>query len=101
MEKRICNSCGKVYTAQRTTSKYCSDTCRSRAHRRRHRLDPLVPNRPPDVSLASPGIIETVDEARKLANSFSRISSVGPRQIRAGASRVASAITNALDAEGW
>lgn len=101
MRERICNTCGKVYAARRSTSKYCSDKCRARAHRRARRLVPLVPNRPPDISVEAPGIIETVDMARRLAHDFSLIASAGPYQLRAGADEVARAITSALDERGW
>ena len=32
---RVCEQCGKVYRPQRSNSKFCSDTCRQRAHRGR------------------------------------------------------------------
>lgn len=32
---RICSYCGKGYTAKRSTSKFCSTTCRVEAHRQR------------------------------------------------------------------
>ena len=34
---RNCSVCGKRYEAQRSTSRYCSDACRQRAHRKRIR----------------------------------------------------------------
>ena len=32
---RLCAQCGKAYRPQRSDSKFCSDTCRQRAHRGR------------------------------------------------------------------
>ena len=31
--ERNCDTCGEPYTAQRSTSRYCSDVCRKRAQR--------------------------------------------------------------------
>jgi hypothetical protein len=33
--KVICMQCGKAYEPQRSSSRYCSETCRQRAHRKR------------------------------------------------------------------
>jgi hypothetical protein len=40
--ERECDECGEVYTAQRSTSKYCSDLCRKRALRNPQGGEPVV-----------------------------------------------------------
>jgi hypothetical protein len=32
---RVCESCGKAYEPQRSSSRFCSETCRQRAHRKK------------------------------------------------------------------
>jgi hypothetical protein len=38
-----CTVCGKPFVPRRTTAKVCSNTCRQRAHRQRHRNDATLP----------------------------------------------------------
>jgi hypothetical protein len=37
-----CEQCGRAYEPKRSTSRFCSDTCRQRAHRRRISVTPSV-----------------------------------------------------------
>ena len=47
--RRSCDACGKGYEAQRSTSKYCSPSCRSRVSQGQVSVAPV-----PASSLASP-----------------------------------------------
>ena len=40
--RRTCEQCGRAYEPQRSTSRFCSDTCRQRARRRRISVTPSV-----------------------------------------------------------
>lgn len=44
---RNCDKCGREYTFQRRTSKYCSQTCRNAAMMQRRRLGASAQPRPP------------------------------------------------------
>lgn len=38
-ERHVCVGCSRAFAPSRSDAKYCSDACRQRAHRRRHRGD--------------------------------------------------------------
>jgi hypothetical protein len=40
--RRTCEQCGRAYELQRTTSRFCGDTCRQRAHRSKVSVTPSV-----------------------------------------------------------
>ena len=50
--ERTCAACGAAYTAKRPNSRYCSATCRQRAHR-----NPGVGNDAPAPDGAQPGAV--------------------------------------------
>lgn len=57
--KRRCQSCGKPYTAERDTSRYCGPACRQREMRKRRAGDPeAIPARRPGTT--TPGASRTV-----------------------------------------
>ena len=39
--QRICQHCGKEFTARTTVTQYCSDTCRKRAHKARLKVSKI------------------------------------------------------------
>lgn len=42
----VCSHCGAKFRSNRTTAKYCSQSCKSKAHRQAHRNDKVVVARP-------------------------------------------------------
>ncbi|MFP4369448.1 MAG: hypothetical protein ACLFR2_07705 [Candidatus Kapaibacterium sp.] len=56
--EKICDYCGKPYTAKRGTSKYCSNACRTKAYRNRKNIPE------PDFKSKSPSITASENELR-------------------------------------
>ena len=51
-----CQHCGKAFTAQRSTARYCSDSCRVQAHRVRKEAEREASRKGPKrIRLALPG----------------------------------------------
>lgn len=48
--QRACDSCAEFYTAVRSTSRFCSDTCRKRGQRGHIAAVPVTPDVPPVVT---------------------------------------------------
>lgn len=57
--QRPCDACGKLYEAQRATSKFCSSNCRARSHAG---LSPAPVASQPMPSLRPSGPLEAVTE---------------------------------------
>ena len=104
-ESRQCDVCGRAYTPQRSSSKYCSAACRQKAQRIRNRPQ-YVPVWSAPVERAEPAKVPRDAEAAVLAahraaNDLGRLSRSGPHQLRAAFARISEAIQSALDAEGF
>ena len=97
----FCAVCGRQYVATRSDSRYCSSTCRSRAHRSRRVWVPITPSDMQDLASQQPDIVEVIQKCRVSSNDFARIAACGPVQVRAGARRVSEGIAAALEVEGW
>ena len=96
---RLCDECGSPYEAQRSTSRFCSDRCRKRNHKR---TVPLVPDAPPVIGSASfDDVADALSAARALSNEFARLSHTAPRPLRPGCHRISEAITMAITGEEW
>lgn len=102
MHTVICVICGGVFTAQRSTARYCSGRCRNIAWRNR-KLAPVFPDSPPRIEAAAKknDVGAMVSEARAVSNGFAQLASTAPHQLRAGCERVGVAIHDALEVEGW
>src|SRR6476660_3388037 len=46
----VCEQCNKIYEPQRSSARFCSETCRQRAHRSRLSVTPSVTPAPSDSS---------------------------------------------------
>lgn len=97
--KRKCDVCGKEYEAKRKTSKYCSNTCRSRASRAHAFTGELKPvkKRPP---VQKTPVSDLVQRAHMVAADFSRYSLVEPAPLCLKLRRIADGIETTLKREG-
>lgn len=99
-----CGACGAEFEAQRSSAKFCSTRCRKRAHDARHRrpYEPVLPPKPPDVSVAAAPVEceAALQTAHRLANDFGRLSRTAPYQLQAKFARISAAIAAALEEEG-
>lgn len=100
MPARSCDYCGKVYTAQRSTSKFCSATCRSKARHFRQGepffLDPAKPDR----QLDEREVLSVVMQAHQCASDMSRASRCTQQPLAGALLRVAVRFEDALESEG-
>ncbi|MGI6032355.1 MAG: hypothetical protein ACOX69_02940 [Coriobacteriales bacterium] len=100
--KRVCEACGKVYEAKRSTSRYCSSTCRSRAHRHPYKAVPIYGDGGEATFTLPYAVEDAFRQARVASNMLAAVSNspdAVPR-LRTIAGRVSAAISDALRAEG-
>lgn len=102
MVAKVCETCGQVFEARRSTAKYCSDKCRLRAFKGKSR-QPIVPNAQPAPFLSSSfdDVAAALDSARAVSNKFAQLSTSAPRPLRPGCARISQAITRAIKDEEW
>lgn len=98
---RKCEVCGRDFAARRSTARYCSPTCRSRAHRGY----PCPPSKAP--ATPAPGALMTTDEvvgvverAHESAADLSRASLLTPSPLCLSLASAATKIEDALRSEG-
>ena len=82
----VCAVCGREFTTTMSNSRYCSSTCRVRAHRRRARGAAVLPDAAPVIAPPPPDLVDAVGYAHRASNDLARI---------------AAAIADALGREGW
>ncbi|MEC4294035.1 hypothetical protein [Adlercreutzia shanghongiae] len=98
---RKCEVCGRDYAAKRSTSRYCSSTCRSRAHRGYPcppSSDPASPA--PGALMTADEVVDVVGRAHESAADLSRASLLTPSPLCLSLSAAASKIEDALRSEG-
>jgi hypothetical protein len=100
-----CADCGKPFTAQRRTARFCSATCRSRAHQKAPEVvtaveaPPTVPEPPvPDPPLVE-AVVKELTEAGKLASRRGQQAVVMARKLASASTTASSAasLSKALD----
>lgn len=67
MQQRNCDVCGAPYEAKRSTSRFCSPTCRVRNHQAGGSVPPVAAVPPPkaDSDVLPPLVVAVVDELDK------------------------------------
>ena len=95
---RICPICGREYQARRSTSKYCSATCRSKARN----LYPM-----PDMDAPAIVFVMTADElanvvqdAHRVTDDLGRASEHAPEPVCGKLRRCAEGFADVLGREG-
>ena len=96
MKRTFCPICGNVFEARDNHQKFCSPRCRLAAHRRMGRVREEMPE-------IHPTAFDLANEASKVwhvANELSALAAASPPEVAVVCSRLSSAVTAALDAEG-
>ena len=94
-----CEICGREFGAQRSTAKYCSSTCRSRANRGYvYEGEPLSPA--PSASMSVDEVNEVVLRAHVAASDMSRASMLTASPLCLKLRRASKKIEEALRGEG-
>lgn len=94
-----CVVCGRSFTCQRSTAKYCSDRCRGLAHR----ATPFHGTVEQPFALASMSeeeVLQVVLGAHEAASDLSRASCCTPVPLCHSLARIAAAFEDALKREG-
>ena len=100
MAEKTCEQCGRVFEAKRSTARFCSSSCRIKAHRAKVPIMPAVVPAPfPMASFNE--VAEAVGKAREVSNEFAQLSVSAPQPLRPGCRRIGEAITRAIDDEEW
>lgn len=96
---RKCEVCGREFKAQRSTAKYCSATCRSRASRGyayTGELEPPAPN----ATMTIDEVNATVQRAHAAASDMSRAAMLTPSPLCLKLRRASKKMEDALRGEG-
>ena len=94
-----CEICGREFKAQRSTARYCSATCRSRAARGYAYTGELqAPS--PSASMTDDEVIEVLQRAHVAASDLSRAAMLTSSPLCLKLRRVAKKIEDALRGEG-
>lgn len=80
-----CICCGQTYPAQRSTSKFCSSSCRSKYHR---------------GITADSNVEVALNEARDLMHRLDALSVIGPVKLRPICGHISRAIATAFEEVG-
>lgn len=96
---RRCEVCGREFEARRSTARFCSATCRSRAFRAHAFVGELEPPEP-SASIGEDEVAGIVGRAHDVAQDMSRASMLTPAPLCLSLDRVAYAIESALRREG-
>ncbi len=94
-----CEICGREFTAQRKTAKYCSNRCRlmnQRGHAYHGELQPPAPN----AAMSNDEVLEAIQRAHIAASDLSRASMLTPSPLCLKLGRISRKIESALRGEG-
>ena len=94
-----CEVCGREFSAQRSTARYCSDTCRSRAFRG-YAFDGELRPPAPSAQMSDDEVLEVVQRAHACASDLSRASLLSTAPLCLKLRRAAKKIEEALRGEG-
>lgn len=94
-----CEICGREFRAQRSTARYCSSTCRSRAARGYAFTGELKPPAP-GVSMSGDEVAEIIRRAHAAASDMSRASMLTPAPMCLSLRRAAKKMEDAMRGEG-
>lgn len=94
-----CEICGQEFKAQRSTARYCSATCRSRAARGYAYAGELQ-SPSPSVSMTDDEVLEVVQRAHTASSDLSRASMLTSSPLCLRLRRAAKKIEDALRGEG-
>lgn len=94
-----CEICGREFKAQRSTAKYCSDTCRKRKERGYAYVGELE-SPAPSASMSIDEVNEVIQRAHVAASDMSRASMLTAAPLCLKLRRVAKKIEDALRGEG-
>lgn len=98
---RKCGVCGRDFAAKRSTAKYCSATCRSRAHRGYPCAASSRPAAPvPGASMSVDEVAAVVGRAHGAAADLSRAALLTPSPLCLSLSAAAAKVEDALKSEG-
>lgn len=102
MVEKVCESCGRVFEARRSTARFCSVNCRVRANRAAssHPIAPVMePAQIPKSNFDD--VAAAIDSARAVSNRLAQLSTSAPEPLRPGCARISHAITKAIEDEEW
>ncbi len=74
--QRVCDECGRFYAAQRTSSRFCSNTCGKRSQRARAAGIPLRAATPDDREASSElvqAVVRELEAAGRLQTAFGQV----------------------------
>lgn len=94
-----CEICGREFTAQRSTAKYCSNRCRlmnQRGVSYHGELQPPAAN----AAMSNDEVLEAIQRAHIAASDLSRASMLTPSPLCLKLGRISRKIENALRGEG-
>ena len=94
-----CEICGNEYVAKRSTSRFCSSTCRSRAYRGTYFI-PVASRPASNASMDTEDVLEIVSRAHGVAMDLSRASMFTPSPLCLKLKRVSQRVIDALRDEG-
>lgn len=94
-----CEICGREFKAQRSTARYCSATCRSRAARGYAYTGELRAPAP-SASMTEDEVLEVVQRAHAAASDLSRASMLTTSPLCLSLRRAAKRMEDALRGEG-
>lgn len=94
-----CEICGREYAAKRSTSRFCSATCRSRAARGYAYTGELQPPEP-SACMTDDEVLEVLQRAHVVASDLSRAAMLTPSPLCLKLRKIAKRIEDALRGEG-